>query len=471
MNVASILSIFRKKVDYDKKLEIYTNGADNAYAESMDAFIANSVTASMASAMMQDYLIGKGFGEVADAIEINGVPLIDLAQDSARDLTNQKGVWVHFDVDANFDYSGFKIIPFNQCRLGKKDSKDYNGKILVYKDWTAKKIDPKDISVIDVFNPNKKVIEAQVNACKGKTLVEKIANYKGQILFFNTDRRTYYPLSRIDSVASECDSEYLASRYKNVTLRNGFFGKTLVVTRPLIENNLIEQATSGNLEAIRNLKLAESEKEAFQKGIENFIGAEDVGGVMHLEVDFAGEKLEDAILFKNVESNINDQMFSYTENSAMAKILMVFKNLPIALVKSPDSALLGNSGEAIRVAKETYWENTSRERDLNTRILTFALNQIPKYKDVSLNVVPLLSKEVSTDTATLENQKAQATLKGSVGGVQALLAIQQGVSAGTTTKDSAVKIIEVIFGIDPATAEIMLGTPIKDASTVPTIKA
>lgn len=462
MHLASILNIFKKAVAFDKKLGIYANGADNAYAESMQAFKDNSVTASMASAMMQDYIIGKGFGEAIDAINLGESTLLEVAEDSARSLTDDRGVYFQIDYNLNFEAVGFKVLPFAQCRLGEKDSKEYNGKILVCKDWT-KKPKKEDVSVIDVFNPSKKIIEAQVNACKGANLVEKIRNYKGQVLFFNMDRRTYYPLARIDSVASECDSEYLASRYKNVTLRNGFFGKTLVVTRPLIENNLIEDAAKGDKEALRVLRSAESEKEAFQKGIKDFIGAEDVGGVMHLEVEFAGEKLEDAILFKNVESNIKDEMFSYTENSAMAKILMVYKNLPVALVKSPDSSLLGNSGEAIRAAKETYWENTTKERELNARLLQSLLKLIPKHAEVKLEVLPLLTADVNKDSAEAENRKAQATLKGSVGGVTALLAIQQGVSTGTTSKEAAIKIIEVIFGIDSATAEVMLGQPIKGA--------
>lgn len=78
----------------------------------------------------------------------------------------------------------------------------------------------------------------------------------------------------------------------------------------------------------------------------------------------------------------------------MAKILMVYKNLPIALVKSPDSSLLGNSGEAIRVAKETYWENTTKERELNARLLQSLLNLIPKYKDTKLQVLPLLTAKI-----------------------------------------------------------------------------
>ena len=58
-------------------------------------------------------------------------------------------------------------------------------------------------------------------------------------------------------------------------------------------------------------------------------------------------------------------------------------------------------------------------------------------------------------------REAQATLKGSVGGVTALLAIQTAVGAGTTDLEAAVVIIEEIYGIEKETARKMLGTPKK----------
>lgn len=42
---------------------------------------------------------------------------------------------------------------------------------------------------------------------------------------------------------------------------------------------------------------------------------------------------------------------------------MAFNNLPVVLVKSPDSAMFGNSGSSLLEAKKMYWENTSKERN------------------------------------------------------------------------------------------------------------
>jgi hypothetical protein len=68
--------------------------------------------------------------------------------------------------------------------------------------------------------------------------------------------------------------------------------------------------------------------------------------------------------------------------------------------------------------------------------------------------------QASLSPAALEAEaKAKANLKGSVGGVQGILAIQASVVAGTTDYDSALAILEVIFGIPPDDAKRILGEP------------
>jgi hypothetical protein len=455
----SILSIAKRLIPWNKSIEIYSNGEDNAYPERCERFVNNSVTAKMASNIMVQYLLGKGFGE-GDNIVVGGLRLIDIADDLAKDIVDNRGYFIHINYDANFEISNFKVLPFGTCRVGKKDSEDYNGKILVYKNW-SEKVDKSKVQVFNVFNPNKEIVKYQIGIKDKDTdaeIIAKTKKFKGQILYYNFDNKYYYPLARIDAVQFEADNEFQASLYKNELLRRGFFGKTLVVTRPLInlQNQINENSNSEEVKLFRQL---ESEREDFKKGLQDFIGAGNIGGVMHLEMDFAGEKLEDAILFKNIESNIDDKLFEYTENSAMQKILMAYNNLPISLVKSPDSAMLGNSGSALKVAKESYWENTNKERN----ILETQINDLLKisgfYQGEYLNIKDLLTTVISENTAQQENAKAQAQLKGSVGGVQALIQIQTSVGLGTTDYNSAVVMISKIYGFDEETSKLLLGTP------------
>ncbi|WP_116790149.1 hypothetical protein [Flavobacterium psychrotrophum] len=354
-----LVDVWKRLTPWSKSADVYANDVDNAYPERMDRLVNNSVTAKSAAAIMVQYLIGKGYGTDADNLIINkqkNLKLIDFADDVADDLVKQRGVYIHINYNALYKVADCSVLPFEWCRIGKKDSTDYSGKIAICKEWLKPK--RSDIELIDVYNPRKAVIDAQVEKAGGWE------HYKGQVLYVNMDTKLIYPLSRIDSVAEDCDSEAQASIYKNRLLRKGFFGNTLVVTRPLVGDGLEPGSHA--------FKEAESEREAFQKAIKESLGAENTGGVLCLEMDFAGEKLEDAILIKQIESRIDDQLFNYTETSVRENILVAFNNLPAGLIKTNDNALFGNSGEAIREMKRTYWENTTKERNL----LTATLNQL-----------------------------------------------------------------------------------------------
>lgn len=372
-----ISDIYKRLVKWDKKLEIHTNGIDNAYTERMERYRNNSITATMASNKMIQYVIGKGFGE-ADNLLIGGIKLIDLADDIAHDLVDNRGVFIHANYDANYDVSNFKVIPFAQCRIGEKDSKEYNGKILVYKDWTGK-VDKKNVQVLNVYNPDKKIVAYQVEKAGG------IEKYKGQVFFYNMDSQYYYPLARIDPVNHDCNSEYNASIYKDNILENGFIQSTFFITRPLVDDGFIDQ---NDRDAIRNRQLQESEREIFRKSGKQMLGAKGVGGFLHMEVDFSGEDLSKAIEIKTVKSDVNPALFQFVEESATKKILMAYNNIPSGLVVS-ESSVFGNSGDALRVMKETYWEETWKERNLLETIINDFLKKMGY--ETYLFVKPLLT--------------------------------------------------------------------------------
>lgn len=378
-----LIDVWKRLTPWNKSADVYANDTDNAYPERMDRLINNSVTAKSAATIMVQYLIGKGYGTDVDNLIINkeqNLKLIDFADDVADDIVKQRGVFIHVNWNALYQISDFSVIPFEWCRIGKTDSNDYNGKIAVCKEWLKPK--KADIELIDVFNPRKKVIDAQVEKAGGWD------KYKGQVLFVNMDTKLLYPLSRIDSVAEDCDSEAQASVYKNRLLRKGFFGNTLVVTRPLVGDGLEPGSTA--------LINAESERENFQQAIKDSLGAQNTGGVLCLEMDFAGEKLEDAIMIKQIESKIDDKLFNYTETSVRENILVAFNNLPAGLIKTNEASLFGNSGEAIREMKRTYWENTTKERCLLTSVINGLLERSQDYSHLKIEPLKLIN-DAETD--------------------------------------------------------------------------
>lgn len=382
MITAFISDVYKKLVTWDKKLEIYTNGIDNAYPERMERYRNNSITATMASNKMIQYLIGKGFGE-ADNLLIGKTKLIDLADDIAHDIVDNRGVFTQVNYDANFDISDFKVLPFNQCRVGQKDSQEYNGKILIYKDWSSK-VDKKNVQILNVYNPDKEIVAYQVKKAGG------IDKYKGQVFYYNMDNQYYYPLSRIDPVNHDCNSEYNASIFKDNILEHGFIQSTFFITRPLVDDGFIEPTDSVGL---YNRNLQESERENFRKVGETMLGAKGVGGFMHMEVDFSGEDLSKAIEIKTVKSDVDPALFRFVEESATRKILMAYNNIPLGLVAS-DNSMFGNSGDALRTMKETYWEDTWKERNLLETILNDLLKNMGNATYSYVSILPLLTPKI-----------------------------------------------------------------------------
>ena len=202
---------------------------------------------------------------------------------------------------------------------------------------------------------------------------------------------------------NDCDSEAQSGIYKNQLLRKGFFGKTVIVTRPLIDANVEEYLNDGTLnpEYIK----AQSEAELTKKTLEDFVGAENAGGAMLVQMDFAGDKFEDAILFKNIESNINPDLFQNVENSVRENILIAFNNLPVGLVKS-NEGIFSNSGEAIKEMKKTYWENTSKERNILETIINDLLKGFSKYNGEYLTIKPLID-----DNNQVNNEVGNTTVQ------------------------------------------------------------
>jgi hypothetical protein len=387
----TVFEIVKRLVTWDKKLEIYQNGADNLYPERIDRLINNSVTAKMASEMMVQYVLGKGFGE-ADNFKVNdSQKLIDFAIDLADSLVRQRGIAIHFDYNLNFEPINPKVLDFTKVRLGLKDSKQYNGKILFKNDWSNNK---EDAVIFDVFNKSDKIVQAQIEKAGS------IEKYKGQVLYINLDSRYFYPLSRIDAVLNDCDSESQAAIYKNMILRKGFFGKQIIMTPPLISNDEPEMVLNDAGALVRNREFAKRQAEAdeVKKTIESFIGSENAGGALMIESPDFINGIDTIFKIQTISSDLNDKMFEYTENSVSKNILMAFNNLPVALVKSPDSAMFGNSGASLLEAKKMYWENTSKERNKLETIVNDIVQNLPTWNGQYVFIQPLIAPPAPNNT-------------------------------------------------------------------------
>ena len=79
--------------------------------------------------------------------------------------------------------------------------------------------------------------------------------------------------------------------------------------------------------------------------------------------------------------------------------------------------------------------------------------------DFEIRPLQFGDEEEIIDIAESKRLESQAALKGSVGGVTALMQLQQSVSEGTSDLSAAIAIVEEIYGISKEKATEMLGTP------------
>ena len=233
-------------------------------------------------------------------------------------------------------------------------------------------------------------------------------------------------------------------------VQRGFQGKTVI------------NINGGNM-------MSEDEKEAIKIKVGNeYTGTENGDGVIISVNDGA----EDAIVVDTIEPRgRNDQFVTYDE-VAEIKLMAAHSAMNI-LFQRPGSSGFSNNADEIATATDSLYLgviNPMRE------ILLEGLGQIFKKINPLCDldfvnfgqekaIVADVTDEVSgIDQTTLD---AQAQLKGSVGGVQSLLEVQASYAAGTTTYESAIAILDLIFGFNREQAIRLLGSPEKTEPITP----
>lgn len=380
---SKFIELFSRKPKYDKRAGIHHNGVDNNYPELVESAIANSVTARSCADLMSSYLVGKGFGDLENKIIVNnskGTTLLQFANDIGDSISEHNGVFIQVNYNGVYEISDMQVLPFADCRLGNTDGNKYTGKVLVCNDWNDRK-KAKGAKVVDIFNPNPKVLEAQI--AKAQT----IDRYNGQIFYFRFGKY-HYPLAPLHPCLNDASSEHEASVYKNTSLRKGFFGKTLVVTKPLVDADKENDPKEWHQQ--------DTERTEFRKTLQKFVGAENADGLLHIEMEFESDDLDKELIFKNIDSNINDKLFAHTENSVKDNIRMCFKNVPAGLIMSQDGKLFGNSGEAVKAMKVFYQEQTESERMTINEIVNKLMKHFHESKE-KLSITPLINVSSNVD--------------------------------------------------------------------------
>lgn len=249
------------------------------------------------------------------------------------------------------------------------DSSDYAGKIVYYDNWDKSKegkIKSDDFIKYYAYNTNKDVIKAQADDAGG------FRHYKGQVTFLFLDNTYIYPISPIDVVQHDADTENMIQLFKNGELRRGFFAK-YILTYTKFES---EQA-----------------KKEFFRNLQTFQGAENGGSILVNEGAFVDNngRIASPFTINKVEQNINSDIFEQYEASVSNNIRKSFNNIPPVLIDYQEGKLSGTSGESIVQATRFYNSQTARDREAISGLFRRLMST---WKDKSLrnknwDIIPL----------------------------------------------------------------------------------
>ncbi len=156
-----------------------------------------------------------------------------------------------------------------------------------------------------------------------------------------------------------------------------------------------------------------------------------------------------------IQGNDSDKRFQEPLNSSVEMIARGH-SIPPQLVIMSDG-LFGQDRDGIMAEfQEDYV--ASRQHAME-EVLNDLLADLGYTEEIKLLTYKGEELDEVQPEAVDANAQAQAVLRGSVGGVQALLQVQQSVSQGLTDINSALAIVELIYGFDEESAARLVGTP------------
>lgn len=481
----------RVEIKPNKTEGILNYDVDNCYPQRVLDIINASGTGTLCTDLMAKFIYGNGFKDkTLGKLVVNkkGETANQLLRKLSKSIANFYGFNIHlnYSIFPTVGVSELNFSDFRDARFTSEDNKEHPNQLALYDDWQKTKggIKKDKINFIHLYNP-KKVVE-EVNASKGGTIQEKLANYKGQILYWS-NVGIQYPLAPSDSILEDIITDSKSKNFKNRNISTNFMASHI------LEVDEFEDDESKN---------------TFVKNLTNFQGDDEASQIFLLEK--AAGQSESGFNLTKVDIQDVDKLYEYTETSVQRNIIRNYL-IPSVLLDESTASLGAASGAARLAAYAEYNENTSEYRDVlsetfatllkgfnGTNFEDFTIDELKpniiavkdtaegKAKIVEIinsnlddnqkrklfktvyeltedeinNLLPPL--KVETDIVAVDKEaEAKAQLRGSVGGVTGILALQQSVAGGITSRESALGVLEVIFGLSRIDAQRILGDVIE----------
>lgn len=368
MRVKELKKNSGKRVDvrFLQQSGIQAYGEDNLYPQTLKNIISASPTGSECADRFADFIEGNGFREVLFSeyvVNRKGDTADDIHALVCRDMADYGGLALHVNYNVLGEIVELQHIPFENCRLVEEDDNGYVSKIAIHPDWSGQKtrkgekikVSKENIDYINVFNPIKAVVLAQIEAAGG------IEYYKGQVLWVSMAGKQTYPIGKGDRVATEMSTDEGLSNVKYRNVRNNFLPAGMVITR---KGSSISYDEEGN--EIKDE--TQSEDSGFSDAILTLQG--DVNSNKILEVEIESEEEEPK--FVPITTQNYDKEFTVTDASVVERIYSAYGQEPWYCIRI---GKVGFSGDILEDAFEYYNSIVSKQQ----RLIERTFDRIFKY--------------------------------------------------------------------------------------------
>lgn len=354
MKVKDLTKKSERRVDtsYLRQFDIQAFGGDNLYPQTLRNIIAASSTGSECAERFANFIEGNGFREISfseTVVNRRGDTTDDIHALVCNDVADIDGLALHVNYNLLGEIAELNYVPFDNCRLLEEDANGYVAKIAIHPDWTGKKtrsgkplrVDKAHIDFIDVFNPSKDVVLAQIEAAGG------IENYKGQILWISGAGRNIYPRSRADRVVTEMSTDEGLSNVKYRNVRNNFLPSGMVITK---RGQRID----------KDGETPDDEDSGFSDMLRQLQGDTNAAKLLEVEIEADEEKPE----FIPLKTANYDKEFTVTDSSTVERIYSAYGQEPWYCIRI---GKVGFSGDILEDAFEYYNSIVSKQQRMIER--------------------------------------------------------------------------------------------------------
>lgn len=361
MRVHELKKKSSKRVDvrYLQTLGIQTYGEDNLYPQAFRNILAASSTGAECLDRFADFIEGNGFRDVPfseSVVNRKGDTADDIHALVCRDVAYYNGLALHVNYNIYGDIVELHHVPFENCRLAESDDNGYVGKIAIHPDWSGQKtrggkvikVAKENIDYIDVFNPDKRVVAAQIEAAGG------IEYYKGQVLWVSLSGKDIYPTGKGDRVVTEMSTDEGLANVKYRNVRNNFLPAAMIFTK---------KGTNITFDQDGNEIDSRDDDDSFSDSLLQLQGDTNCGKLMEVTLETDEDKPEVVTL----NSQNYDKEFTVTDISVTERIYSAFGQEPWYCIRI---GKVGFSGDILEDAFEYYNSIVSKQQRLIER--TFA---------------------------------------------------------------------------------------------------